>query len=116
MSRGFSPERLKHYPTTSGVYVMRDEQQKVLYVGKAKNLRSRLLQYFAKGGDGRSKVPYLVKAIAEIDTIVVPSEKDALLLEDTLIKQHQPKYNAVLKDDKTYSCLQLTKGLSLIHI
>lgn len=79
----------------------------VLYVGKAKNIRQRVKQYFVPGRDGRIMVPFLVAKVDEIDTIVVTSEKEALLLENNLIKQHKPRYNALLKDDKAYIALMI---------
>lgn len=88
---------------------MKNRKGAVLYIGKAKNLRQRVRQYFVKGGDGRPIIPYLVSNVEEIDTIVVGSEKEALLLENNLIKQHKPKYNALLKDDKSYIALKVTK-------
>jgi excinuclease ABC subunit C len=96
------------FPTQPGVYIMRDRNGRVLYVGKAKNLRQRVKQYFALGRDGRPMVPYLVVKVASIDTIIVSSEKEALLLENNLIKNYQPSYNALLKDDKTYVSLKIT--------
>lgn len=86
---------------------MKDKNGVVLYVGKAKNLRQRVKQYFMIRGDERVMIPFLVAKIAVIDTIVVMSEKEAFLLENTLIKQHRPKYNALLKDDKTYIALKI---------
>lgn len=86
---------------------MKDKDGVVLYVGKAKNLRQRVKQYFMTRGDERAMIPFLVSKIASIDTIVVMSEKEAFLLENTLIKQHRPKYNALLKDDKTYIALKV---------
>lgn len=79
----------------------------VLYVGKAKNLRQRVRQYFLPAGDGRVMVPFLIAKVDDIETIIVTSEKEALLLENTLIKKHKPKYNALLKDDKTFIALKL---------
>lgn len=103
----FDLKQLKQFPTQPGVYLMKDESGKVLYVGKAKHLQNRLKQYFATSGDGRAMIPFLIRQIAHIDTIVVPSEKEALLLENTLIKKHQPKFNACLKDDKTFVSLMI---------
>lgn len=105
----FDPHTLALYPTDPGVYLMKDAQGKVLYIGKAKNLRSRLKQYFRESGDEREMIPYLTAQIETIDTIVALSEKDALLLENNLIKRHQPKYNVLLKDDKTFISLLVTK-------
>lgn len=86
---------------------MKGRDGHVLYVGKAKNLRQRVKQYFLAGGDGRVMVPYLIAKVESIDTIVVFSEKEALLLENTLIKKHKPQYNALLKDDKSYIALKV---------
>ncbi|MEL7431404.1 MAG: excinuclease ABC subunit UvrC [Chlamydiota bacterium] len=105
----FDAKDLGRYPTKSGVYLMKDLKKRVLYVGKAKNLRTRIRQYFMKSGDDRAMIPYLIKNTDSIDVIVVPTERDALLLESTLIKQHQPKYNALLKDDKRYVNIVLTR-------
>ncbi len=98
---------LDQFPTGPGVYLMKDSEGTVIYVGKAKQLKLRVKQYFAKGGDSRAIIPFLTAQIAHIDTIVVPSEKEALLLENTLIKKHQPKFNAILKDDKTFISLMI---------
>jgi excinuclease ABC subunit C len=103
----FDLKQLKQFPTQPGVYLMKDASGKVLYVGKAKHLQNRLKQYFATSGDSRAMIPFLIRQIAHIDTIVVPSEKEALLLENTLVKKHQPKFNACLKDDKTFVSLMI---------
>jgi excinuclease ABC subunit C len=103
----FDRKQLDHYPLDPGVYLMKDVNHKVIYVGKAKQLKIRLKQYFSATPDARPMVPYLIEEIAFIDTIVVDSEKEALLLENTLIKKHQPKYNAFLKDDKSYISLMV---------
>ncbi|MBX3718819.1 MAG: excinuclease ABC subunit UvrC [Parachlamydiales bacterium] len=103
----FDPKQLEHFPMQPGVYLMKDADGKVIYVGKAKQLKVRVKQYFALSGDSRPMVPFLVQQIAHIDTIIVPSEKEALLLENTLIKKHQPKFNAILKDDKTFISLMI---------
>ncbi|MGB7978861.1 MAG: excinuclease ABC subunit UvrC [Chlamydiales bacterium] len=105
----FDPHSLSLYPDQPGVYLMRDGEGRVLYVGKAKNLRSRLKQYFAESGDQRQMVPYLTAQIESIDAIVALTEKDALILENNLIKLHKPKYNVLLKDDKTFVSLLLTR-------
>ncbi len=103
----FNPRLLDKYTTEPGVYLMKNSQGEVLYVGKAKNLKSRIKQYFTTGRDGRPMVPFLISQVSTIDVIVVPSEKEALLLENTLIKKHQPKFNALLKDDKTFVSLMI---------
>ncbi len=104
----FDPQRLDYFPSGPGVYLMKDRQGGVLYVGKAKQLKSRLKQYFAAGRDTRPMIPHLVAEISHIDTIVVGTEKEALLLENTLIKKHRPKYNIILKDDKSYVSILVT--------
>src|SRR5580658_8752263 len=109
MNRGpmlFDVKLLDQFPTKPGVYLMKDAENKVIYVGKANVLKNRIKQYFSLV-DSRPMVPFLVRQIAHIDTIVVPSEKEALLLENTLIKKHQPKFNAFLKDDKTFISLMI---------
>lgn len=103
----FDVEKLELFPTQPGVYVMKSSSGTILYIGKAKNIRQRVRQYFVKSGDTRPVIPLLISKIYEIETIVVTSEKEALLLENTLIKQHKPKYNALLKDDKTYIALKV---------
>ncbi|MCH9630946.1 MAG: UvrABC system protein C [Chlamydiia bacterium] len=103
----FDRELLSSYPKAPGVYLMKGAKGKVLYVGKAKHLQKRLRQYFAKSPDSRVMIPFLTSKVASIDTIVTTSEKEALLLENTLIKKHQPKYNALLKDDKTFVSLMV---------
>lgn len=103
----FDLGKLEKLPVQPGVYIMKGDDGKVLYVGKAKNLRQRIKQYFQERHDGRLMIPFLVAKIAAIETIVVTSEKEALLLENNLIKEHWPRYNALLKDDKTYVALKI---------
>jgi excinuclease ABC subunit C len=93
---------LRTLPTRPGVYQYYDEKGKVIYVGKAKNLKSRVSSYFNADAHHGAKITYLVRKIADIKVIVVKTEIDALLLENTLIKKYQPRYNIMLKDDKTY--------------
>ncbi|WP_305044309.1 excinuclease ABC subunit UvrC [Geoalkalibacter sp.] len=97
----------KRFPTSSGVYLMRGEADAVLYVGKAKNLRARLRSYFSAAGDGRGQIPFLMSRVRRIETIVTDTEKEALILENTLIKKHRPRYNINLRDDKTYLSIRL---------
>lgn len=104
----YDTKKLDFFPTLPGVYLMKDKLGEILYVGKAKNLRQRVRQYFVPGRDGRLMVPYLVAKIEDIETIVVSSEKEALILENNLIKQHKPRYNALLKDDKSYIALKIS--------
>lgn len=103
----FDVGQLASFSVGPGVYLMKSQSGTVLYVGKAKNLRQRVRQYFVSGGDGREMIPHLVERVVKIETIVVHSEKEALLLENTLIKQHKPHYNALLKDDKSYISLKV---------
>ncbi len=98
---------LSRFPEEPGVYLMKDGKGAVLYIGKAKKLRTRLKQYFVPGRDGRAMVPFLTSHVTHIDTILVPTEEEALLLENRLIKSHQPKFNALLKDDKTFISLMI---------
>src|SRR5690349_19071392 len=103
----FDPKQLDLYPQEPGVYLMKNSVEVIVYIGKAKNLQKRLKQYFIPGRDERAMIPYLREEIAAIETIVVPSEKEALLVENTLIKKHLPKYNICLKDDKAFISLMI---------
>jgi len=94
-------------PEKPGVYQYYDKEDKIIYVGKAKNLKKRVTSYFTKNHDS-IKVEVLVKQIVTLKYIVVDSEEDALLLENNLIKEHQPRYNILLKDDKSYPWLCIT--------
>jgi len=95
-------------PTESGVYLFRDQQNKILYIGKAKNLRSRVRSYFAEINQS-IKTKRLVSRINRIDWIVVNNETEALLLENRLVKKHTPKYNINLKDAKTFAYIAFTR-------
>ena len=95
------------FPTSTGVYIMRDMEKNILYIGKAKNLKVRLNQYY-KEQDSRAMIPALLKKVSFIETILVDTEKEALLLENTLIKKHRPRFNVLLKDDKTFFSLKIT--------
>jgi len=100
-------EFLKNLPTSPGVYLMSDRKGRVLYVGKAANLRNRVRSYFVSGGDERPSVRYLVPRVESIRTILTQTEKEALILENNLIKEHRPKYNVTLRDDKSFFSLRL---------
>jgi excinuclease ABC subunit C len=102
---------VKTFPQLPGVYVYRDETGEVIYVGKAKNLRSRVGSYFHTALDRYSKTYALVQRINDIQYIVVDNEFGALILEATLIKKHLPKYNIVLKDDKSFLYIVVKKGI-----
>ncbi len=101
-------EKLARLPASPGVYIMKDRAGTVLYIGKAKSLRTRVRSYFRETGDGRYAVRFLASRAEEIDWIVTSTEKEALLLEDTLLKQHKPRYNIQLKDSKTYVSIKIT--------
>src|SRR5215813_7094528 len=98
-------EQVQSLPHSPGVYLFRDAAGTVIYVGKAKNLRARVRNYFH--GDDRHQVPFLLNEAASVEPFLTSNEKEALLLENTLIKQHQPRYNIELKDDKHYLCLRI---------
>ncbi len=98
---------LPHIPDEPGVYLMRDAAAGVIYVGKARSLRKRLSSYVSASVKSDMKTGVLVKKIADIETIVTASEKEALILESTLIKRYRPRYNVTLKDDKRYPSLRL---------
>src|SRR5712692_8818308 len=101
--------KLDTIPTDAGVYLLKDKSGKVLYVGKAKSLRSRVRAYFREGGDERFQVRFLMRRVRDFDTLVARSEKEALILENNLIKQYKPRYNIRLKDDKSYLSAKVTK-------
>jgi excinuclease ABC subunit C len=100
-------EKVDALPAEPGVYLFKSERGKVLYVGKAQNLRSRVRSYFAGGGDGRIQVPKLVERVRDVEVLVLATVKDALLLENELIKRHRPPFNVRLRDDKQYLALRL---------
>ncbi len=101
-------EKLAKLPPLPGVYIMKGPSGEVLYIGKAKDLRARVRSYFREGGDGRYAVRFLSSKTADVDYIVTTNEKEALLLEDTLLKRHKPRYNIRLKDSKTYVSIKIT--------
>jgi excinuclease ABC subunit C len=98
---------LNTLPEKPGCYIMKDSTGKIIYVGKAINLRSRVRSYFHESGDHSYKTKQLVNNIADIGWIVVGSELEALILEMNLIKQHRPRYNVRLKDDKRYPYIKV---------
>ena len=95
-------EELKKLPPKPGVYIMHDERDAIIYVGKAVNLHNRVRSYFRKIVGRGPQIDQMVKQIARFEYIVTDSELEALILENNLIKEHRPKYNTMLKDDKTY--------------
>lgn len=100
-------EKISILPDTPGVYMYRDAEGTVIYVGKAKNLKRRVSSYFNRTHDSL-RTNLLVRAIADMDYIVVPTEQDALNLEASMIKEYQPRYNVLLKDDKSYPWIAVT--------
>ncbi len=109
MSQNGYPDR-SHLPTSPGVYIFKDDSDAVIYVGKAKNIRSRVANYFTRSGDGRPKISELRGRVARIDFISTRSETEALVLEANLIKRNRPRFNASLKDDKSYPYIVVTTG------
>lgn len=103
----FDTELLKNYPCEPGVYIMKNDKKEILYIGKAKDLKSRIKQYFFSSNDTREMIPFLIAQVSLIETIVTFNEKEALILESNLIKQHKPRYNVLLKDDKTFISLMI---------
>ncbi|MCY7375159.1 MAG: excinuclease ABC subunit UvrC [Pyrinomonadaceae bacterium] len=101
-------EKLKNLPTSPGVYLHKNSDGKIIYVGKAKNLKNRVRSYFQSNRGHDRKTRELVKRIADLEFIVVDNEVEALVLESNLIKKHKPKFNVLLKDDKQYPHLKMT--------
>ena len=99
-------EKVELAPRSAGVYLMKDAAGKIIYVGKANDLKSRISSYFT-GKDTRPMAPFLLSRISDIEFITTDTEKEALILENNLIKQHRPRYNVIMRDDKTYYHLGL---------
>ena len=95
-------EELKKLPAKPGVYLMHDERDEIIYVGKAISLKNRVRQYFQSSRNKGAKIEQMVTHIARFEYIITDSELEALVLESNLIKEHRPKYNTMLMDDKTY--------------
>ena len=102
-------QQVASLPNEPGVYQYYNTAGEIIYVGKAKDLKKRVSSYFRKKVDSR-KTRNLVNSIEMLKHIVVPTESDALILENTLIKEHQPKYNILLRDDKTYPWIWFTQN------
>jgi excinuclease ABC subunit C len=107
-NRAAAARKVKSFPQTPGVYLMKDAAGRVIYVGKAKNLRARAGSYFLKAAEQDRRTAELVQEIRDIDYLEADSEVDALLLESRLVKDVQPRFNSDLKDDKTFPYLQIT--------
>ena len=104
------PEELKKLPQKPGVYLMHGPHDEIIYVGKAVNLRNRVRQYFQSSRGKTAKILRMVSLIRRFEYVVVDSELEALVLENNLIKEYKPKYNTLLKDDKTYPYIKVTMG------
>ena len=103
-------EKTAKLTLSPGVYRMRDKDGEIIYIGKAKNLRNRVTSYFRENPDHTPKVAKMVSHVYDYDFIVTDSEYEALVLECSMIKQHMPKYNILLKDDKGYSFIKISDG------
>lgn len=108
MDRAALREKVALFPTGPGVYTLLDARGRVLYVGKAKNLRARVRSYLREGDDGRRFYRHLVAALADVECFATDTEKEALLLEHTLIQRHAPRWNVKLTDDKSYLMIEVT--------
>lgn len=108
MTESSLKDKIKYFPREPGVYLMKDNKGKIIYVGKAKNLKSRVGQYWQKEADSRYQIRFLLKKIYDVDYLITKNESEALLLENSLIKKHKPRYNIFLKDDKSYISIKLT--------
>src|SRR6059058_2139736 len=108
--------KIRTLPTTAGVYLYKNAEGEVIYVGKAKNLRSRVSSYFHEGRVEDAKTGTLVREAVDVDYIIVANNKEALALENHLIKQKQPRFNILLRDDKTYPYVKLTLGERLPRV
>lgn len=100
-------DKIQQLPASPGVYLMRDADGAIIYIGKARSLKQRVRSYFSTSSDSRYHVRFLMARVTDIEVLLTDTEKEALLLENTLIKQHHPRYNLDLKDDKTYFSLRL---------
>lgn len=103
-------DKIQQLPASPGVYLMHDAAGEIMYVGKARSLRQRVRSYFNTSGDSRYQIKFLMARVADIEVMLTDTEKEALLLENTLIKQYHPRYNLELKDDKTYFSLRIDLG------
>ena len=100
-------EMVNNFPSSPGIYLMKAADGGIIYVGKARNLKKRVRSYVAGTGDSRIHIRFMVQLVSSVEYIVTDTEKEALILENTLIKQHHPKYNINLRDDKTYFSLRM---------
>src|SRR5689334_3420913 len=98
---------LDNLPLKSGCYIMKDVDGKIIYIGKAKKLRHRVRSYFTTNADGTEKTLQMRSKVCDIEYIITENEIAALILEETLVKQHKPRYNVLLKDDKRYPYIRV---------
>jgi excinuclease ABC subunit C len=104
----FNREKISSIPSSTGVYILKDKKGRAVYIGKAKNLRSRVRSYFTKGEDAqRPQIRYMMKDVTDLDYFITKNEREAVILENSLIKQKKPKYNIKLRDDKNYLSLRI---------
>jgi excinuclease ABC subunit C len=108
MNKNTLAGKIEKLPSNPGVYLFKDEKGIILYVGKAGNIKHRVSSYFQRREGMDSKTLAMLEKVADIDTIVTDTEKEALILEDNLVKTHHPRYNVKLRDDKNYPCLKLS--------
>lgn len=101
-------KKLRHLPDKPGVYLFKDEQGRVIYIGKAVSLRKRVASYFQPGRPHAAKIDQMVRRVTDLDWVVTGSEAEALLMESGLVKENRPKYNVSLRDDKSYAYLNIT--------
>ena len=99
--------KISTIPDDPGIYIFKNKENEILYVGKAKNLKKRIKSYFSKSRDSRMNIDFLMKETESFDFISTKTEDDALILENDTIKKRQPKYNVLLKDDKTYASIRI---------
>ena len=104
----FLRDKTSKLTASPGVYIMKNKDKNIIYIGKAKNLKNRVTSYFRENPDHTPKVAAMVSNVFDYDFIVTDSEYEALLLECSLIKQHKPKYNILLKDDKGYHYIRIS--------
>src|SRR5262245_4078917 len=102
-------EKVARFPTGPGIYMFTDAAGETLYVGKAADLRARVRSYLKQGGDGRFQLAFLADEAADVEFVATATEQEALLLENTVIKKKQPRYNVKLKDDKAFLLLRLDR-------
>jgi len=104
----FLDQKIDHLPNNPGVYLFKDKKGTILYVGKAGNIKHRVSSHFQKPAGKDMKTLTMLEKVGDIDTIITDTEKEALILENNLIKEHRPRYNVKLRDDKNYPCLRLS--------